>query len=897
MRNDRMGESRVKWLVLYTVMYALGISMMLLMLIGYGRTLVWADGPLDGLRQPYTVIGYVGTVVRNLLAGRGYQMVSFSLGQGLDTLTTLTYYGYTDPLSLLAAFFSVENTETVYILIDLLRMYLAGAFLGLYARKVGAKEHWAVAAAALIYAFCGYFLRQIGRHPYFLNGALYLPLLLMGVERILENRRWLMFTLVTALMLVVNFYFAYMNTVAAILYIIVRLIARLKQRGVKESAKDGFLLLGAYLLGAALSALVFLPVTKLFFASSRQGIDAGYHGRLLFYEKSYYLKSFKQLFAPWGTAGHYSRLNYQPLALFGVAALFFARGARARQARIALAIGAVVLCVPALGKLMNGWAYVSNRWCYIFSMFVALACALGLPELEREGKSCRIPVALIGLAMAAVLAGMCIMAHLIKMLLIPAIIASISVLLLVYHFGWIKWLNRRWLRGLLLVGLAACCMLNVVGGYSKFGSGYIRQQARKGIYARVSNQTAAHLIEDDGVWRAGQAGYTDSHSLLLGYRGTSFYWSLVDKELSEYYQHLGLPAQHFSYNIETMGASAEMNEVAAVKYYVRLEGQDYTIPYGYELRQTMDMSGGAAAEIYENTLALPLGYAFDSAMNKAEYEALPMEGKLQAIMTRAVTDSAGDLESADFASGAEELAYEMTAGEGATLEDGAVTAESGARVRLDFSAPEDSQVYVIIDDLHARTRGTSASFSVHSANGSNEGSIIRRASNFYFPKHNFAMCLGAGPLESCEIEFSRAGRYTYEGLRVVALPLSAYREAAEARRAEGMTDVALSDNRITGKIAVSGDRVLQIAVPYSEGWRAWVDGEEQSVFRCGGMYMGLRIGAGEHDVEMRYVTPGLKAGAVISGCAAVAIIALLVAGALRRRSRAGGRAVKREDAA
>ena len=78
-------------------------------------------------------------------------------------------------------------------------------------------------------------------------------LLLIGIERVLDGRRWLMYVLVTALMLIVNFYFAYMNTLVAVAYILVRLAFRLRDRGAAESAKDGLMLLGGYLLGAALS--------------------------------------------------------------------------------------------------------------------------------------------------------------------------------------------------------------------------------------------------------------------------------------------------------------------------------------------------------------------------------------------------------------------------------------------------------------------------------------------------------------------------------------------------------------------------------------------------------------------------------------------------------------------
>ena len=521
-------------------------------------------------------------------------------------------------------------------------------------------------------------------------------------------------------------------------------------------------------------------------------------------------------------------------------------------------------------------------------MFVALGGALGLSELEHGSKSCRRVVAVAGLVVAGILAvaGMQAMTrHVgrgISRVALPCIFAAISVLLLAYDAGRVK---RRALRALLLAITVCCCALNVTAGYTKLGANYIKQQAKAGIYPRISSETAAPLIDDDSVWRVGHTGCIDSNAVLLDYRGTGFYWSLVDKEMSAYYQHLGLPYQLFSYYIGSLGASAPMNAVAAVKYYDRVGAQDYTVPYGYDKIKTIGMPDGRSAEIFENAYALPLGYAFDAVMEKATYESLPIEGKLQAILRCAVTDVPTDTPVVSFEDGASTLDYTITAIEDVALEPRCIRARAGGRVRLDFAAPEDSEIYVIFEGLQMEDQGDGSytAFTVNSKNGSNIGTVIQRRSNFYFPKTGCALCAGTSPLGSCDIIFSSAGKYTYNEIRVVALPLSAYRTDVEARRAEGMTDIILTNNRITGRIDVFGDRVLQIAVPYSSGWRAWVDGVERPVFRCGGMYMGLSLETGRHEIEMRYVTPGLFPGATCSLAALLTIIVLSITGSVRRR--------------
>lgn len=886
--TGRLKDGRTRaagWALMYTGMFLFGLLAFVLILLWHDRTLVWTP---DGIDQHYTVIGYVGQAVRDLLSGKGYRMINFSLGQGLDVLTTCTYYGYTDPLSLLAAFAGREGIEAVYMITDFLRLYLAGLFLGLYVRKVGVQDHWSTACAAIIYVFDGYALYLVGRHPYFLNGALYLPLLLLGVERILENRRWLMFTLITALMLVVNFYFAYMNTLAAVIYIVVRLIARLRTQGVRESAKDGFTLLGAYLLGTAFSAIVFLPVVRLYFSNSRLGVRAGYRGSMLTYGLSYGIQQLLNMFVPGISPGNFANLNYLPLALFGLLPLFFMRDSRARQVRIGLYLCALAMMTPAVCLIFNGMAYVSSRWIYIFGLFVALGCALGLPEIFRPDWRWRKLVSLIAVIYGVGLLARVVRGKMWQLLPAPLFIMGFALLLLLFDRAKVRllWLNPARARTITAVLLTGICMVYIAVVYMPMGYNYISAQEKSGIYPRIASASAGHLIDDGGVYRVSGGVDNDAHAMILDYMGTSFYWSLIDARMSEYYLDLGLPTQTSAYRIDGFGGNAVMNAVAGVKYYVRNDGENYVMPYGYERTDTLSLPDGRTAELFENQYALPLGYAYDRTMSEEEYGQLPVEDKLQALTRYAVCGREG-LQETDFDSAAIEVDYDIAGLSEVEMQDGALKGKKGGYLDLRFEAREDCETYLIFEGLkiHVPGRKTNGRIQVWTENGVAQSLILPVTNNFYFPKEIFAFCLGdSAALNGCRIEFANAQDYDYDAFRVVHIPRAGYRADMEARRAEAMQDVTLSNNRIEGNITVASDRVLQIAVPYSEGWSAWVDGEEREIYPCGGMYMGVDLTAGAHRIELRYVTPGLPQGAAISLGALVLIIALLTVGKFRKKS-------------
>jgi hypothetical protein len=74
---------------------------------------------------------------------------------------------------------------------------------------------------------------------------------------------------------------------------------------------------------------------------------------------------------------------------------------------------------------------------------------------------------------------------------------------------------------------------------------------------------------------------------------------------------------------------------------------------------------------------------------------------------------------------------------------------------------------------------------------------------------------------------------------------------------------------------------LVIASTYYPGWSATVDGVATPIYRTNWVMSGVFVPAGGGEVVLRFSTPGLKAGAVLSGGAVLLVCAGLVA--LRRR--------------
>ena len=136
----------------YTMLYAVVAVPMIAVLLLSGKTLLWGA---DALYQQYPVLYSAVTAVRRLFSGEGIEMLNLSLGQGMDNLTTLAYYGLTDPFQWLGALFQGRALEIWYHVLIFIYIYLSGLYFMLYVRKIRLIGHddRAQVIAGLLFAF------------------------------------------------------------------------------------------------------------------------------------------------------------------------------------------------------------------------------------------------------------------------------------------------------------------------------------------------------------------------------------------------------------------------------------------------------------------------------------------------------------------------------------------------------------------------------------------------------------------------------------------------------------------------------------------------------------------------------------------------------------------------
>ncbi len=204
---------------------------------------------------------------------------------------------------------------------------------------------------------------------------------------------------------------------------------------------------------------------------------------------------------------------------------------------------------------------------------------------------------------------------------------------------------------------------------------------------------------------------------------------------------------------------------------------------------------------------------------------------------------------------------------------------------ITFNAVPDTESYLRLSGLDLKDGSLGIDMKVKC--GGRTSSTVKDSDNFklYGSTQNYLYNLGskADGSTAVTITMTRKGEYLLDDISIYSQSFAGYDEQVNALREEPLENIKISENRISGTVDLSKNKILCLSVPYSRGWSATVDGEKTEILRGNYMFMCLPLGAGHHDIEFSYCSPGLKLGVLVTAVS-FCILALILA-ADRRKSR------------
>ena len=146
-------------------------------------------------------------------------LYSWTMGLGLNFLGNFFNY-LASPFTVLILLFSHKNIPVAIGLMMLLKAAFSSASFAYYIKHSFRKNDCSLPAFGLMYAFCAFFVAY-SWNIMWLDAMIYFPLILLGIEKIINRGRWGLYTAALALTMFSNFYMAFMTCLFSVFYFMV----------------------------------------------------------------------------------------------------------------------------------------------------------------------------------------------------------------------------------------------------------------------------------------------------------------------------------------------------------------------------------------------------------------------------------------------------------------------------------------------------------------------------------------------------------------------------------------------------------------------------------------------------------------------------------------------------
>lgn len=100
------------------------------------------------------------------------------------------------------------------------------------------------------------------------------------------------------------------------------------------------------------------------------------------------------------------------------------------------------------------------------------------------------------------------------------------------------------------------------------------------------------------------------------------------------------------------------------------------------------------------------------------------------------------------------------------------------------------------------------------------------------------------------------------GFRVARFNEDVYKEFIKKASSNQMKIDRINSSYFKGNVTLDNEQILFTTIPYDNGWKVFENGKKVDVIKIADAYVGVNLGAGEHNVEFKYLPPGFNMGLI-----------------------------------
>lgn len=845
---------------------------------------------------------------RDKLLNGGSLQYTWSVGMGTGFLSLFAYY-LASPLFLLSALVPLSLLREFFWVMTVLKLASAGLFFGIFLRTVYRRNDMAIPFFALMYALCswacGYYWNIM-----WLDVFALLPLLIAGTVALLRDGKFRLYILALALSLWSNYYVAYFCCIFVLLCFIGFCITC--WHGWKNFFRR-FVRIGVCtVVGAGIAAVLLIPTLKgmqgtyssaakevrllhLNIAEDASGIigeDESVMDVLLDETIPGVFEATRKVLSNLTT-------GIEPTDMSGLPNVFCSFSAVV-LGLFYLTCGKIKLREKIFNLLLLGFLILSfifrfldyawhgfhftNMLPYRFSFlfcFVLIAMAYRAFTLMDTFKPWKlaviVPLAALILynsyavgngaaAQISVLASR----QTVTVIFSGLVLAGMIAVLLVYK----KSSPLRKTVSLCILAFFITCemILSMAVGTIAVGttvrSSYPKQdRAVQELLALAEEREAGNPF-----WRTEMTVMqTLNDGALNGFNGVTIFTSSANVNFNRFSRSLGLSSWAGSNRYSYSEGTPFTNLMCGIKYLLDRDGKHYNTDYN-TLISTVDNTN-----LLENSAYAGIGFMTDGALADFVAEEKKFNPILeQEEMFRLATGIDAELYT--------HLKHTSLA---ADDDDASLTATGTSGTQYSYSTGADGKTTFSISyrvekaGLYCATTKTSGTNSVTVYCNDEKRFSLNIKARSLFSLGNFE----EGDYIWVQYVVDEPGDSTIS--LDVALQNNEVLDAGlETLQDEQWVLTECSDTYLKGSITALEGGLFYTSIPYEDGWTAYVDGQEVALARgydpkaesvpLTNAVISFTLPAGTHEIELRYTTPGLKLGAVISAVSTLIFAAGLI---------------------
>ena len=794
-------------------------------------------------------------------------------------------FGYylASPINILFVIFNNLDVIDVIPIVIATKIGIAGltAYIFLQHKAISEKEvnnyFWAL-MLSICYALCAYNI-VYSNNIMWLDSVYLLPLMFLGIDRLIEKNKNILYIITLALALIINYYTGFMMCIAsAIYYVWAQLykMPKINLENIKKIWKNILFYAISSILACGVACIMLLPV----FLDLKEGKASSFNlSNINLKENCNIFEVYSKLFFGEGndnvdlTNDGLPRIYTGTITLFLVLQYFISKKQKIKDKILnGVVIIGFFLCfmTQGLNLIWHGLSipnWFPYRYSFVFGAFMVLFAylqTLSSSEEERRNK---------------------------KIVIVPSIIISISVLILNYMnlvnltctyitivisilLSIIIYKTKQNKMIYLLTILTTIeMMLNsykIINTYANRMEGTNSEYRDREIWMTTKDKTQIavnkYKAKQNEFYRIEKTiQVADNDPLLQDYIGFNHYSSNVklsiggvrDKNNTNkgIYEKLGYANAEMKYN---NGNTKFIDSFFNMKYIL----SGYIIPYS-RYNYLENLNGNF---VYENDTAFPFAYLTNKNLQDIKFDSTNAFENQNTLYKALTNSNENILTQVDGVTRELENITEIINEEADTPSTilKKTDVSKTAKIIYKFRMDNDASIYLYKEDV-GETTYSNINIKV---NGEDFGDWLQVYRSGVQPLGTFE----EGTEVVVELEL-KEDQIDYKNLLIYEEDENKLQDLYSNIKDNEIQLGDVNDNYITGKIDVEDDnQLLYFSIPYDKGWTVTVDGNEVAPIQVAEAMMAIPIDKGEHTIEMKYVSKGLKQGIIISGMSILIIV-------------------------